>query len=175
MNSGSFFSSFIRYWADVFRAGGSFIRTVATGIQYLRAHSETRKEITELYPDPVSSRSADELPARTRGQIQNDIQKCTGCRDCALICPTNCIEIETEEGPKPGKLWVSVFTVDHSRCILCGLCVEKCAPQSLSHSRSHHRATRTLEEQVTFFGRGTVSKHLREQWEKMNELSGGGF
>jgi NADH-quinone oxidoreductase subunit I len=165
----AFLESFIRYWTSVGRAIASVSKALRAGVVYLQVRNESKKEITEQYPDPVSARSSEELPARTRGRLKNDITKCTGCGDCQKACPADCIEIVTDEGPKPGKKWISTFSVDHSRCIFCGLCVEVCQPQSLVHEREHYSATSSTAEQVAKFGRGPVPPALRELWEKQRE------
>ena len=157
------------WWSSLVRSTGSCWATIRAGLYYLHTRNDAKAEVTEQYPDPVSSRSAEERPERTRGRLRNDIQKCTGCGDCVTVCPAECIELATEEGPKPGRKWISTFTIDHSRCVSCGLCVEACQPQSLVHERAHQPATRTIEEQVASFGAGPVTPGLREQWARGRE------
>lgn len=166
-----FFQSIQKYLGTTRQALESLGRAVFTGLQYLRGMGELKKEVTEQYPDPVSARSVDERSPRTRGKIANDIAKCTGCGDCLLACPTQCIEVQVEQGHAPGKLWVSVFNVDHSKCIFCGLCVSACLPQSLSHTKTHHFATESLEELKTAFGKGPVSPELRQLWERQRMIN----
>lgn len=166
-----FFASFVRYWIGVGRSMASVFKALRAGVVYLQVRNESKKEVTEQYPDPVSARSSEELPARTRGRLRNDILKCTGCGECVTACPTECIEIVTEDGPKLGKKWISTFNVDHSKCIFCGLCVESCQPQSLVHERAHQTSSTNLREHVAHYGRGPVSPLLRELWEKQKEQS----
>lgn len=45
---------------------------------------------------------------------------CTGCRACEQICPKNAITMKENE---EGFLYP---TIDKSKCINCGLCIEKC-------------------------------------------------
>ncbi|MBU6375679.1 MAG: 4Fe-4S dicluster domain-containing protein, partial [Bdellovibrionales bacterium] len=159
------------------RAATSAFKSTALGLSYLRVRSESKKEFTEQYPDPVSSRSSEELPARTRGRLFNDVLRCTGCGDCVSACPTQCIRLNTDEGPKVGKKWISTFDVDHSRCFFCGFCVEVCQPQSLTHVKGHQTASYQIEGQVASYGRGPVSEQLRESWEKQRRQrsDGGAF
>lgn len=168
-----FFAQFLRYWSGVCRSSVSLFNAIRASIVYLQG-AESRKEVTEQYPDPVSARSSEELPARTRGRLANDVLKCTGCGECQKVCPTGCIEISTEAGQKAGKLWISHFSVDHSKCIFCGLCVESCHPKSLVHERAHQTASLTIQEQNAHFGRGPVSPSLRDLWEKERDRAENG-
>lgn len=154
------------YLKDVYQAALSVFRSLKTALPYLLNvnSGEFKKEVTEQYPDPVSSRLADELPARTRGLLFNDIEKCTGCGECERVCPVRCISLEKEPGPSPSKVWVSVFDIDFSRCIFCGLCVESCLPQSLVHTKEYEEAEFTLGAMVRSFGRGRITPEQRRKW-----------
>jgi NADH-quinone oxidoreductase subunit I len=176
MNQGgeSFFWSFRAYFMALFRSMLTLWRAVSTGISYLLASTDAKKEVTELYPDPVSSRTPDELPTRSRGLLKNDIIRCTGCYACSKVCPTGCFEIHTEEGPKPGKLWVSTFDIDYSKCLFCGLCVDACEPGSLTHSRRYEGAAQSVADLRAAFGRGPISKEMRERWKRQRELQSDG-
>src|SRR5690606_1506727 len=110
----SIFSTFSRYIKDVYWAFRSVVGSCATALPYLFGIGEFRREVTEQYPDPISSRTEDDLPPRTRGLIHNDIDRCTGCGDCKQVCPVSCIDIENEPGPDVKKNWGAVFTVDFS-------------------------------------------------------------
>lgn len=162
--NGSVFSSIHRYLQDVLRGMKSTWGSFVTAVPYLFRSGELRREVTEEYPDPISSRTADDLPARSRGLLENDIDRCTGCQECERICPTQAIRVESEIGPDPGKAWVSVFNIDFSRCVFCGLCVESCFPGSLRHSRKYEGAVHNLSEMVTQFGKGEVTETQRAKW-----------
>ncbi len=50
---------------------------------------------------------------------------CVGCYLCEAVCPSNCIHIETDAGPK-GERMVKKYELDLARCIYCGFCEEAC-------------------------------------------------
>ena len=142
--------------ASLFRAVRSFIHSLSAAIPYLfNVNPNTlRKEVTEQYPDPVSSRTVDDLPPRTKGLVQNDIDQCIGCHDCAKACPVDCFTIESERLRDTQKEWVSLFNIDHSKCVFCGLCVDVCPTNSLTHSKRYEGAATTRADMIESFGRG---------------------
>ena len=75
---------------------------------------------------------------RYRGFHLNDWEKCTGCGNCADICPNQAIEMV--EGPeievKPGEKNERP-QLDYGRCCFCGLCVDICPPGALRLSRDY--------------------------------------
>ena len=75
---------------------------------------------------------------RYRGFHLNDWDKCTGCGNCADICPNQAITmIEIGEiEPKPGEKNERP-QLDYGRCCFCGLCVDICPPGSLRLSRDY--------------------------------------
>ncbi|MGE4107422.1 MAG: 4Fe-4S dicluster domain-containing protein [Bacteriovoracia bacterium] len=157
-------STLMSYAVQVGAGVRSVLVSAVSGFHYLFNTGELRKEITEQYPDPVSSRTEDDLPPRTRGLLFNDIDRCTGCQECERICPVKCITVETEHGPDPSKKWVSVYDIDFGQCIFCGLCVEACHPGSLVHTKQFEGAVYDVSNLVTTFGRGRISPEQREKW-----------
>lgn len=90
---------------------------------------------------------------RYRGFHLNDWDKCTGCGNCADICPNEAIEMveipelesHSEQGIKNERP-----RLDYGRCCFCGLCVDICPAGSLRLSRDYfhiHFDTNTF----TFF------------------------
>jgi len=101
------------------------------------------KAIRFLWRKPKTLRYPFELkePAlRYRGFHLNDWDKCTGCGNCADICPNQAITMveipelksKPEEGIKNERP-----KLDYGRCCFCGLCVDICPPGSLRLSRDY--------------------------------------
>lgn len=158
----------LSFLAALIRGVWSVVRSGRVLLPYALSQNpdELHKEITEQYPDPVSARTADELPARTRGLLHNDYLKCTGCGDCVSVCPASCIELDTEPGPDSNNLWIAEFKVDFSKCLFCGLCVEACQPQSLTHRKEFEMLASTPAGLIKDFGRGHVTREQRTRWEE---------
>lgn len=169
MNAASVFGAMGSYLKRVFRGAWSLVDSCLTTLPYLFKWGELRKEVTEQYPDPISARTADDLPPRTRGLLFNDIEKCTGCRECEKVCPTQCIRVEDEPGADASKIWVSVFDIDFSKCMYCGLCVEVCEPASLTHTRQYEGAAFNLRDLTASFGRDYVTPEQRAKWASLRQ------
>ncbi|MCK4527272.1 FAD-dependent oxidoreductase [candidate division WOR-3 bacterium] len=99
------------------------------------------KAIKYLFKKPKTLRYPFELKEpseRYRGLHLNNWDKCTGCGNCADICPNVAIEmkeipeIKPEEGEKNERP-----EVDYGRCCFCGLCVDICPTGSLRLSRDY--------------------------------------
>ncbi len=147
----------------------SIAGTCLTAVPYLFRWGELHKEVTEGYPDPVSSKTSDDLPPRSRGLLVNDIDHCTGCGDCRKICPVQCIHLEVEPQADDSKVWVSRFDIDNSKCMFCGLCVEVCLPGSLNHTRQFEGAAYELSQLTSSFGKGQVTAEQKAKWAAKRE------
>jgi formate hydrogenlyase subunit 6/NADH:ubiquinone oxidoreductase subunit I len=165
----SVFSTIVDYFKDVAHGASSIVKSCFTALPYLLSVNtgELRKEVTEQYPDPVSSRTPDDLPPRSRGLLFNDIEKCTGCQECERVCPVSCITITNEPGADTSKTWVAVFDIDFARCTFCGLCAEACQSQSLTHTKQYEGAVYDLADLVASFGRGHITSEQRERWAQL--------
>jgi formate hydrogenlyase subunit 6/NADH:ubiquinone oxidoreductase subunit I len=164
------YRSIQKYFSGVIKGFISLIRSYATAIPYVFGLGDLKKEVTEEYPDPISSKTEDDFPSRSRGLLFNDIAKCTGCGECVKICPTRCIKLETEPGSNATKKWVSVFDLDHGDCIFCGFCVDVCAPLSLRHTQDYTRVGKKYSDLKLSFGQGEVTPALREKWQRIREI-----
>lgn len=138
--------------------------SLRTTFPYLVGASENFKEVTEEYPDRVSARMPEDLPPRYRGFLNNDIERCSGCRYCADVCPIDCIRIETEQGSQRNLSWVAVFDIDHARCMFCGLCVDTCPTKSLQHTKEYQGSVFHLDDLVRSYGRGWATKDMKQKW-----------
>ena len=125
-------------------------------LEHFSNKNEIRKIDTEFYPDPVSSRGKDDFPARARGLVFNEVEKCTGCGDCVKICPVTCISVDVQDHPRTQRPWVSKFEIDFSKCVFCGLCVEVCEPNSLTQTKEIQAAVFDTEDLKMNFGRGKL-------------------
>ena len=126
-------------------------------IDHFFNRGEIRKIDTEFYPDPVSSRGKDDFPARARGLVFNEIEKCTGSGACVKVCPTQCIEMKVVTNERNNRPWVSQFDIDFSKCIFCGLCVEVCEPNSLTQTKEVQAAVFDPKDLKMSFGRGDLT------------------
>ncbi len=166
----SVFSAMGSYLGSLLRSTRSVVSSCMTVLPYVFRLGELHKEVTEGYPDPISSKTADDLPLRSRGLLFNDIDRCTGCRECAEVCPARCIRVE-EEVAHINKIWVSVFDIDFSQCLFCGLCVSVCHPNSLVHTRQYEAAAYEVKDLVASFGRGYVTEEQKSKWAMLRQLS----
>jgi len=84
-----------------------------------------RKPATEPYPFQRI-----EIPEGFRGRIEVSDEKCIGCSKCAIVCPTECIEMVASERDvsHAGRTLKRKRkpTVHLLSCIRCGLCEEAC-------------------------------------------------
>jgi len=99
------------------------------------------KAINYLFKKPRTLRypfESKEPALRYRGFHLNDWEKCTGCGNCADICPNEAItmveipEIEPKASEKNERP-----KLDYGRCCFCGLCVDICPAGSLRLSRDY--------------------------------------
>jgi len=99
------------------------------------------KAIAYLFKKPRTLRypfEPKEPAMRYRGFHLNDWEKCTGCGNCADICPNEAITMVKipEIEPKPGEKNERP-KLDYGRCCFCGLCIDICPPASLRLSRDY--------------------------------------
>ncbi|MBU1169836.1 MAG: NADH-quinone oxidoreductase subunit I [Proteobacteria bacterium] len=131
------------YFSEIYTGGKSLL--IGLGVTF---RAFIKPVVTVQYP-----REKIDVSPNIRGHIElikcNDIEAkhdCRVCGMCAKNCPCNCIVVEGEkqEGVK-GKV-LTVFTVDFTKCSLCGLCVETCSRSALRFSNEYELAGFTREE-----------------------------
>ena len=88
------------------------------------------KAVKYLFAKPKTLRypfEKKEPALRYRGFHTNDWDTCTGCGNCADICPNEAITIIEVPGleSKPGEKNERP-ELDYGRCCFCGLCVDIC-------------------------------------------------
>lgn len=82
-----------------------------------------------------------------RLSLRNKLSECTGCLKCEQKCPVTCIKIDSQEyslketHPKTARGHsmenkVLGYTIDYSKCIQCGLCVDVCPTGSLTFEKN---------------------------------------
>lgn len=69
-----------------------------------------------------------------RGLPRIDIRKCIGCGGCAVVCPSNLIEICDQNDR-------TTITRHFDRCIYCGRCAEVCPESAIEMTRDFETAT----------------------------------
>ncbi len=100
--------------------------------------------VTISYPEVK-----DDIPAISRNRLFNHVEGCISCNQCAVICPVECITIDSRKktdeedpsaktppqfGSKPLKLKLLQFDIDEALCCFCGLCTEVCPTECLVHT-----------------------------------------
>lgn len=104
------------------------------------------KQVTVHYPHETLP-----IPKRYRGHIvlvrdaETGKSLCIACKACQKACPSECIVVEgiKREGEK--KKSVTDFTLDFTKCSLCGSCVEVCPVDALEYSRDYNLAGTSKE------------------------------
>jgi len=99
------------------------------------------KKPTRLYPHEVRPPFENQ-----RGELFNEIEKCTFCGVCAVKCPSQCIRVD-----KKAATW----TCDPFACVFCGICVEACPAECL-HQKPAYRGA--VYERQSIFLQGEPKK-----------------
>lgn len=101
-----------------------------------------RRPATQKYP--FERRSA---PARLRGKLSWNPEKCTGCSLCSKDCPSNAIEMITLDRVK--KQFVLRYHID--RCTFCAQCVQNCRFKCMSMSNDQWELAALQKEPFTVY------------------------
>jgi formate hydrogenlyase subunit 6/NADH:ubiquinone oxidoreductase subunit I len=87
-----------------------------------------KKPATRLYPFTVR-----EPFPNYRGELYIDIDGCIFCGTCSRKCPSQCIEVDKNEG---------TWTCNPHACVYCGICRDSC-PTKCLHMKDVHRKPMT--------------------------------
>ena len=101
-----------------------------------------QRPVTEQYP--FTRRPT---PARLRGQLHYDPEKCTGCCLCMKECPADALELITID--KKAKQFVMRYHAD--RCTYCAQCVQNCRFDCLSMSPDEWELAATSKNPFTIY------------------------
>ncbi len=130
-------SAVAQYFTNIKEA----VVTTITGLKITSRHLWTVKPSTVLYPEaPVEK----QLPPRYRGFLVNEVEICTGCKLCAVVCPIDVIYIDVEKDEESGLRIMSRYDIDLGRCMYCGLCLEPCPTGSIHFTPQFEGATYEL-------------------------------
>lgn len=105
----------------------SFFKLTKTVLSSMTRHAATVKY-------PFAPRTYFE---RTRGQIENEIEKCIFCGLCARKCPSQAITVNRAD-----KSW----SIDRLRCVQCNGCAEVCPRKCLHMKNTYPEASRAGSE-----------------------------
>lgn len=127
-------SPFVQYFADIWLG----ISTTYSGMRLTLGYFFS-KPVTMRYPEerPI-------IPPTHRGIHAYHEEKCSICRRCVLVCPVDCIKIETV-GRGKDQLAVH-FEIDYARCLFCNLCAEACQTGALVLTEGYNLAAGSREQ-----------------------------
>lgn len=119
------------------------------------------RPVTEKYP--IEKHPA---PARLRGVLHYDPEKCTGCGMCVQDCPAQALELITLD--KKNKQFVLRYHMD--RCTFCAQCVQSCKFNCLDMSNQEWELASVHKEPFTVnYGRATdIEKWLEHRAQAKN-------
>ena len=94
------------------------------------------------------------MAARFRGHIElvRDPETgkpiCFACKLCERACPSDCITVDGAKLDGAKKKSVTAYTLDFTKCSLCGSCVEACRDGAIRYSREYNLAALNKDEFV---------------------------
>jgi len=94
------------------------------------------KPITVQYPEERTPPAPRWRGAQYFEQDERGKTKCVACGLCMIVCPSQCISIETVEDDE-GRRVPLTYELDASRCIFCGYCEEACPVGAIFMGRTY--------------------------------------
>lgn len=107
------------------------------------------------YKFPLEDRPAS---SDFRGKQTVNIQKCTGCRLCAIDCPAYAIEMKPNPAGKPKEYPV----IDFGKCVFCYQCVRVCPVDAYVTSNDYKLASFDKEKLINDVLKTNVSESHEE-------------
>lgn len=92
----------------------------------------------------------------SRLKITIDAHQCKNCRRCERVCKASCIDITSH-------------TVDYSRCVVCGNCLEECKFGSIAYG---HKSTIERENAIAAEAKKKQGEAVKEQGGRREFLAG---
>lgn len=87
------------------------------------------------------------IPPRYRGHIEmlkdatHGQPVCTGCKLCEKGCPSGCIKVNAVKSEELKRRVASEYSLDFTKCSLCGACVEVCPVDAIRFSKAYNLAS----------------------------------
>lgn len=78
-----------------------------------------------------------------RGKPEHDSQRCIACAACAVACPANAIQMESDT--REGTI---TWSINYGRCIFCGRCEEVCPLKAIRLGSEFELAVMTKSDLV---------------------------
>ncbi len=123
-------------WARHYSGFTAWIKLVtfyelAVGMKLTLGHLLHYKPVTLQYPHEKRI-----LPDNYRGMLA-----LVGCDLCEAACPSRVIAVVSAEVPgEPTKRYAREYSMDMTRCLFCGLCVQACPVDALAMTREYEWA-----------------------------------
>jgi NADH-quinone oxidoreductase subunit I len=144
----------LSYFQDIWLGIITVLRSMAIAWTHLFTRSVTLQYPTEKWT----------MPERSRGRLFNKVEDCIGCSQCARVCPTSCIKIQTEKRAKeepevfasdgtPIKLRTHVYDIDMTLCCYCGLCTFSCPTHCLFMTPEYEYSVYDKREHIYHFAK----------------------
>lgn len=108
-----------------------------------------KPQITVHYPH-----EALKMTPRYRGHIEmlkeedTGLSVCTACKLCEKACPSFCITVEGGKVEGVKRRVANLYSLDFTKCSLCGACVEVCPVDAIRFSKDYNLAGFARNEYV---------------------------